>query len=47
MKKVGVLFSGGIDSTYLIWKNLKEGNYVIPFYVEIINNEKQTNFTIY
>ena len=23
-KKVAVLFSGGLDSTYLIWKNLKE-----------------------
>ena len=23
MKKVGVLFSSGLDSTYLIWDNLK------------------------
>jgi len=25
-KKVGVLFSSGLDSTYLVYKNLKEGN---------------------
>lgn len=37
-KKVGVLFSGGLDSTYLIWKNLKEGNEVYPIYIEIGNN---------
>ena len=40
-KKVGVLFSGGLDSTYLIWKNLKEGNTVVPFYFEIENNGKK------
>lgn len=38
MKKVGVLFSGGLDSTYLIYKNLKEGNIVVPIYIEIKNN---------
>lgn len=37
-KKIGVLFSGGLDSTYLIWKNLKEGNEVYPIYIEIDNN---------
>lgn len=37
-KSVGVLFSGGLDSTYLVWKNLKEGNRVIPIYIEIENN---------
>lgn len=37
-KIVGVLFSGGLDSTYLLWKNLKEGNHVIPIYIEISNN---------
>lgn len=37
-KKVIVLFSGGLDSTYLIWKNLKEGNIVKPLYFEIENN---------
>jgi 7-cyano-7-deazaguanine synthase in queuosine biosynthesis len=41
-KKVAVLFSGGLDSTYLIWKNLKEGNIVTPIYVEITNNEIKT-----
>lgn len=38
MKKVGVLFSGGLDSTYLIYKNLKDGNIVTPIYIEIENN---------
>lgn len=42
MKNVGVLFSGGVDSTYLIWKNLKEGNRVYPYYIEIKNNENKT-----
>lgn len=41
-KKVAVLFSGGLDSTYLVWKNLKEGNTVVPIYVEIQNNETKT-----
>lgn len=40
-KQVGVLFSGGLDSTYLIYKNLKEGNYVRPYYIEIENNENK------
>lgn len=39
MKKVAVLFSGGLDSTYLVWKNLKDGNEVFPVYIEIENNE--------
>jgi len=38
-KKVAVLFSGGLDSTYLVWKNLKDGNEVFPIYIEIENNE--------
>ena len=42
MKNVAVLFSGGIDSTYLVWKNLKDGNHVTPYYIEITNNEKKT-----
>ena len=37
-KKVGVLFSGGLDSTYLVWKNLEDGNEVVPIYIEITNN---------
>lgn len=41
-KKVAVLFSGGLDSTYLVWKNLKEGNEVQPIYVEIENNRVKT-----
>ncbi len=42
MKKVAVLFSSGLDSTYLVWKNLKEGNIVTPIYIEIQNNEVKT-----
>jgi len=41
-KTVAILFSGGLDSTYLVWKNLKEGNCVIPIYVEIRNNRVKT-----
>ena len=38
-KKVAVLFSGGLDSTYLVWKNLKDGNEVQLIYIEIQNNK--------
>ena len=38
MKNVMVLFSGGIDSTYLVYKNLKEGNIVFPVYIDFENN---------
>jgi len=38
MKNVLVPYSGGLDSTYLIWKNLKEGNKVTVIYLEIENN---------
>jgi len=41
-KTVAVLFSGGLDSTYLMWKNLKDGNNVQPIYCEIVNNENKT-----
>jgi 7-cyano-7-deazaguanine synthase in queuosine biosynthesis len=41
-KNVAVLFSGGLDSTYLVWKNLSEGNHVIPIYIEIENNEMKS-----
>ena len=41
-KRVGVLFSSGLDSTYLVYKNLKEGNVVYPIYIEIENNVNKT-----
>jgi|ERR1035437_852605 7-cyano-7-deazaguanine synthase in queuosine biosynthesis len=41
-KKVAVLFSGGLDSTYLVWKNLTDGNEVLPIYIEIENNKTKT-----
>lgn len=37
-KNVMILFSGGLDSTYLMWKNLKRGNIVQPVYFEVTNN---------
>lgn len=37
-KNIGLFFSGGLDSTYLLYKNLKEGHTVQPYYVEILNN---------
>lgn len=36
--KVKVLFSGGLDSTYLIYDNLVKGNHVYPIYVSVVNN---------
>lgn len=53
MKKVIVLFSGGLDSTYLLWKNLEDGNEVQPVYISIKNNynkvkvEKQQTKKLY
>lgn len=41
-KEVIVFFTGGLDSTYLIYKNLEEGNNVQPVYIEISNNENKT-----
>lgn len=41
MKKVLIPFSGGLDSTYLVWKNLKEGNDVTIVYFEIENNAEK------
>jgi len=37
--KYFVLFSGGLDSTFLVWKLLKEGHEVSVFYVDITNNK--------
>lgn len=41
-KNVAILFSSGLDSTYLMWKNLEDGNEVTPIYIEIKNNENKT-----
>jgi hypothetical protein len=41
-KKVLLFFTGGLDSTYLLWKNLEMGNSVWPVYVEIENNTNKT-----
>lgn len=39
MKKIAILWTGGLDSTYLIIKNLLLGNSVHLYYVDILNNE--------
>lgn len=39
MKKVAILWTGGLDSTYLIIKNLFLGNRIHLYYVDIKNNE--------
>lgn len=39
MKKVLILWTGGLDSTYLIFKNLFMGNEVYMGYVDIRNND--------
>lgn len=41
-KRITVLFSGGLDSTYLVWKLLEEGHIVEPVYFEIANNKGKT-----
>jgi hypothetical protein len=41
-KNVLLLFSGGLDSTYLLWKNLENGNTVTPIYVELKNNKNKS-----
>jgi 7-cyano-7-deazaguanine synthase in queuosine biosynthesis len=37
-KTIGVLFSGGLDSTYMLMKALDEGHEVVPFYIDVKNN---------
>jgi len=38
MKKVLILSSGGLDSTYLVYENLKKGNLVRTLYTTVQNN---------
>jgi len=40
-KNILVSFSGGLDSTYLVYKALKEGHLVTGIYTTIRNNEKK------
>lgn len=42
MKRVIVLWSGGLDSTYLVYSNLLSGNHVTALYIEISNNKEKT-----
>jgi 7-cyano-7-deazaguanine synthase in queuosine biosynthesis len=46
MKNILVLASGGFDSTYLIMKNLKEGNHVIPLYIKSMVDTYQRKYEI-
>jgi 7-cyano-7-deazaguanine synthase in queuosine biosynthesis len=46
MKTVLVLASGGFDSTYLIMKNLREGNCVIPLYIKSMVDSYQRKYEI-
>jgi 7-cyano-7-deazaguanine synthase in queuosine biosynthesis len=41
-KIITVLFSGGLDSTYLIYDNLLLGNVVQPIHIKIKNNENKS-----
>lgn len=36
--RIAQFFTGGLDSTYLLYKNLKAGHSVTPHYVEVVNN---------
>jgi 7-cyano-7-deazaguanine synthase in queuosine biosynthesis len=42
MKKYFVLWSGGLDSTYLVQKLLNDGHQVTAGYIEILNNVNQS-----
>lgn len=42
MKRVLVSFSGGLDSTFLVYDNLKNGNVVTGVYTTIENNVNKT-----
>ena len=46
-KKVGILFTSGLDSTYLVWKNLEEGNIVYLLYIKVDNNPVKTEAELY
>jgi 7-cyano-7-deazaguanine synthase in queuosine biosynthesis len=41
-KRVTLLFTGGLDSTYLLYKNMQEGNAVRCLYTNIENNRNKT-----
>jgi len=43
-KNILVLWSGGFDSTYLVYKNLQEGNNVFTIYNKIINSKDKIKY---
>ena len=44
--KYAVLWSGGLDSTFLIWDLLKQGHTVHASYVELINNGAKVKYEL-
>ncbi len=45
-KKVAILWSGGLDSTFLVYDNLRRGNEVTVFYNRLNNNQEKTDLEI-
>jgi len=46
MKTILVSWSGGLDSTYLIYDYLKKGHIVKAFYTKLINNDNKVAFEL-
>jgi 7-cyano-7-deazaguanine synthase in queuosine biosynthesis len=40
-KEVGILWSAGLDSTFLVVDNLRKGNVVHPIYISVDNNKEK------
>jgi len=45
-KNVLIPFSGGLDSTYLLYKNLKKYNIVTTLYIQLLNNSYKTTIEL-
>ena len=46
-KRIGIFFTGGLDSTYLVYKNLVEGNSVVLYYTILKNNVNKTKIELF
>ena len=42
-KNIALFLTGGLDSTYLAYDNLKKGNKIHPFYIEVQNNQAKAD----
>ena len=42
-KRIIIPWSGGLDSTYLVYTNLRDGNTVLPVYITIENNTSKVD----